>query len=203
MAALVIDAALIALGAAVAVFGGSPLVLGVFRLVGRSSQRRVGGRMQRRPGGRMQRRGAGRPPAQHESIAHESIATAPGEPEGSPPSAQESSTTSTLPLDPDITPSPRTAPPDGGTDTRLADPDLLPGGEWIGYLERLAVFATLTAGWKEGLALILAIKGLARYPELALTDSRGAEKFIIGTLASVLFAAGCAGVTAWLTGLTR
>ena len=49
----------------------------------------------------------------------------------------------------------------------------------------------------------LAIKGLARYPELTLTDSRVAEKFIIGTLASVLFAAGCAGVTAWLTGLTR
>ncbi|MEP7160966.1 MAG: hypothetical protein ABI746_07665 [Dermatophilaceae bacterium] len=85
----------------------------------------------------------------------------------------------------------------------LDDPDMLPGGQWIGYLERLAVFATLTAGWKEGLALILAIKGLARYPELALSNSRTAEKFIIGTLASVLFAASCAGITAWLTGLTR
>ncbi len=88
-------------------------------------------------------------------------------------------------------------------DDYLDDPDMLPGGQWIGYLERLAVFATLTAGWKEGLALILAIKGLARYPELALSDSRAAEKFIIGTLASVLFAASCAGVAAWLTGLTR
>lgn len=91
----------------------------------------------------------------------------------------------------------------GGQQTLgLTAPGLLPGGQWIGYLERLAIFAALIAGWKEGIAIVLAVKGLARYPELAATSSPAAERFIIGTFASVLFAASCAGVVAWLTGLT-
>lgn len=187
MVALVIDAALIALGAGLAVFGGSPIVLGVFRLVGRRAQRRA----TKRPA----------PPAADPLHGLPTTGIpATGQPTTGIPATDPEA-------EPDASTDPLTAGGEGGTEvaaqTPLADPDLLPGGEWIGYLERLAVFATLTAGWKEGLALILAIKGLARYPELTLTDSRVAEKFIIGTLASVLFAAGCAGVTAWLTGLTR
>ncbi len=192
MVALVIDAALIALGAGLAVFGGSPIVLGVFRLVGRRAQRRA----TKRPA----------PPAADPPHG----LPAPGFPATGLSTTGQPATglPATDPeAEPDASTDPLTAGSVGGakgaTQTPLADPDLLPGGEWIGYLERLAVFATLTAGWKEGLALILAIKGLARYPELALTDSRVAEKFIIGTLASVLFAAACAGITAWLTGLTR
>lgn len=76
---------------------------------------------------------------------------------------------------------------------------ILRGGRWIGWLERTAVFATLVAGWPEGLALILGIKGLGRYPELRGGHNPGtAERFIIGTFVSVLFASACAGLARWL-----
>ncbi len=84
---------------------------------------------------------------------------------------------------------------------------VLRGGAWIGYLERLAVAGTLLAGFPEGLALVLAVKGVGRYPELrdagdaARRAGRSAdapEEFIIGTLASVLWAAAAAGVAALL-----
>lgn len=84
---------------------------------------------------------------------------------------------------------------------------VLRGGAWIGGLERAAVFATVAAGWPEGLAVVLALKGLARYPELRgplsapsadvplVPPSHGiAERFIIGTFVSVLWALACAGV---------
>lgn len=72
---------------------------------------------------------------------------------------------------------------------------VLSGGAWIGALERISVTATLLAGWPEGLALILAVKGLGRYPELRSADEPGtAERFIIGTFASCLWAAACAGI---------
>ena len=77
----------------------------------------------------------------------------------------------------------------------------LRGGRWIGMLERLAVYATILAGFGEGIAIVLAIKALARYPELKATNSGAAERFIIGTFTSVLFAAACAGVAWWLIGL--
>jgi hypothetical protein len=71
--------------------------------------------------------------------------------------------------------------------------DVLRGGAWIGGLERLAVFVTLLAGWGPGLAIVLAVKGLGRYPELRNQEDTGAaERFIIGTFTSVLWAAGCA-----------
>ncbi len=73
-----------------------------------------------------------------------------------------------------------------------ADADVLHGGGWVGALERVGVAASLLAGWPEGLAIALAIKGLGRYPELR--DPAAAERFIIGTFASVLWACGCAGV---------
>ncbi len=73
--------------------------------------------------------------------------------------------------------------------------EVLRGGAWIGALERLAVFATLIAGWGPGLAVVLAVKGLGRYPELRNQEDTGAaERFIIGTFASVLWAAACAGL---------
>ena len=49
---------------------------------------------------------------------------------------------------------------------------VLRGGAWIGYLERGAVAATLLAGFPEGLALVLAVKGVGRYPELRDARSR-------------------------------
>ncbi|HLT60322.1 MAG TPA: hypothetical protein VK020_03975 [Microlunatus sp.] len=75
--------------------------------------------------------------------------------------------------------------------------ELLRGGAWIGVLERIGVFAALLT-WVEGVALVLAIKGLARYPELkAGATSGAAERFIIGTLISFGWAGGCAGI-GWL-----
>lgn len=72
---------------------------------------------------------------------------------------------------------------------------VLRGGAWIGGLERTAIVVSLLAGWPEGVALALALKGLGRYPELRNQDNPGtAERFIIGTFTSVLWAAGCAGV---------
>jgi hypothetical protein len=74
-----------------------------------------------------------------------------------------------------------------------ADPDVLRGGAWIGALERAAIAATLLADWPEGLAVVLAVKGLGRYNELRTTPA-ASERFIIGTLASSLWAAACVGV---------
>jgi hypothetical protein len=76
--------------------------------------------------------------------------------------------------------------------------EVLRGGAWIGALERLATYVAIVAGWPEGLALVLAVKGLGRYPELRASgeDIKGAtaERFIIGTFTSVLWALACAGV---------
>ncbi|GAA1186032.1 hypothetical protein [Nesterenkonia xinjiangensis] len=72
-------------------------------------------------------------------------------------------------------------------------PPVLRGGAWIGLLERLAVVSTLLMGWPEGLAVVLAVKGLARYSELKQPNG-AAERFIIGTFCSVLWASACAGV---------
>jgi hypothetical protein len=75
--------------------------------------------------------------------------------------------------------------------------DVLRGGAWIGALERLAVYAALVAGWGPGLAIVLAVKGLGRYPELRNQEDTGAaERFIIGTFTSVLWAVACAGLAA-------
>jgi hypothetical protein len=72
---------------------------------------------------------------------------------------------------------------------------VLRGGAWIGALERLGVYVALVAGWAPGLAVVLAVKGLGRYPELRNQEDTGvAERFIIGTFTSVLWAVACAGV---------
>ncbi|CAI9419536.1 hypothetical protein [Nocardioides sp. T2.26MG-1] len=75
---------------------------------------------------------------------------------------------------------------------------VLRGGAWIGALERGAILATLVAGWPEGLAVVLAVKGLGRYPELRAAEdgvrTGAAERFIIGTFVSVLWACACAAV---------
>jgi hypothetical protein len=71
--------------------------------------------------------------------------------------------------------------------------ELLRGGAWIGALERAGVVGALVAGWPEGTAVVLALKGLGRYPELRNAGTGAvAERFIIGTFSSVLWAAGCA-----------
>ena len=92
--------------------------------------------------------------------------------------------------------------PDGSADTdefplpvesdQHDDGEVLRGGAWIGSLERVGIFASLAAGWPGGVAIVLAVKGVGRYQELGETGA--AERFIIGTFASVLWASACAGV---------
>jgi hypothetical protein len=87
--------------------------------------------------------------------------------------------------------------PGPGPDPIEAAGSVLRGGAWIGALERGAVFASLAVGMPEGIAIVLALKGLGRYAELQTQAGEGAaERFIIGTFTSVLWAAACAGVVA-------
>lgn len=69
--------------------------------------------------------------------------------------------------------------------------EVLRGGAWIGVLERAAMSSTLLAGWPAGVPVVLAVKGLGRYPELRHPGA--SERFIIGTLASLLWAAAVTG----------
>jgi len=64
--------------------------------------------------------------------------------------------------------------------------EVLRGGTTIGYLERIAVVAALIAGYPEAIAVVVAVKGIGRFSELA--DSAARERFIVGTLASLLWA---------------
>jgi hypothetical protein len=68
---------------------------------------------------------------------------------------------------------------------------ILRGGAIIGVLERLAVCLAILAGQPVAIAYVVAIKGLGRFAELKETPV-AAERFIIGTLASMLWAAGIA-----------
>ncbi len=72
-------------------------------------------------------------------------------------------------------------------------PGVLRGGTWIGILERVLITGGILVGMPEVIAVVIAIKGLGRYPELrdAEDDLKGgvAERFIIGTLTSFLIAA--------------
>ncbi len=78
---------------------------------------------------------------------------------------------------------------------------VLKGGAWIGMLERAAITGAVMAGFPEGIAVVLAIKGLGRYPELRESHpdrrSPAAERFIIGTLISYTWAGACAVLGLW------
>ncbi|SFS02038.1 hypothetical protein SAMN04487846_1536 [Microbacterium sp. cf046] len=64
--------------------------------------------------------------------------------------------------------------------------EVLRGGTTIGYLERLSVVIALIAGYPEAIAIVVAVKGVGRFSELSAAESR--ERFIIGTLSSLLWA---------------
>ncbi|MFJ4046622.1 hypothetical protein ACIPV2_12860 [Microbacterium sp. NPDC089987] len=83
--------------------------------------------------------------------------------------------------------------PDGGiliVAAQHADPadvrTLMRGGTVIGYLERICTVLAIAVGFPEAIAAIIAVKGIGRFPELGEAEAR--ERFIIGTLASLLWA---------------
>ena len=77
------------------------------------------------------------------------------------------------------------APPKAGIRAAAV---VLRGGQTIGLLERTAAFLTLVAGYPEGLLGIIALKGLGRFAELRTHTEGAAERFIIGSFTSLLFA---------------
>jgi hypothetical protein len=70
--------------------------------------------------------------------------------------------------------------------------EVLRGGTTIGLLERLATAGAIMAGFPMAIAALLAIKGVGRFTELDAAEAR--ERFIIGTLVSLIWACACAGV---------
>lgn len=73
-------------------------------------------------------------------------------------------------------------------------PGVLRGGLVIGILERMAVALAILLNEPVAIAYVVAIKGLGRYAELKETPA-AAERFIIGTLTSLLWACAVAGLT--------
>ena len=72
---------------------------------------------------------------------------------------------------------------------------MLRGGAWIGALERAAVFVAWSPAGPRAWPSCSALKGLAATPSCATRRHTGAaERFIIGTFTSVLWAVACAGV---------
>lgn len=68
--------------------------------------------------------------------------------------------------------------------------EVLRGGTAIGVFERFASTAAIMAGMPEAIAVIVAIKGVGRFTELDAAEAR--ERFIIGTLVSLVWASACA-----------
>ncbi|MBG6217432.1 hypothetical protein IWX75_001887 [Arthrobacter sp. CAN_A6] len=98
------------------------------------------------------------------------------------------------PLDPADQPQREFPVPDPEEVARLVPPlpvGVLRGGLVIGVLERLAVATAVLTGEPVAIAYVVAIKGLGRYAELKETPA-AAERFIIGTLTSMLWGAGTA-----------
>ena len=74
---------------------------------------------------------------------------------------------------------------------------VLRGGTWVGLLERLATTSALLVGEPTAVAVVVAVKGLGRYPELR--ENPGAsERFVIGTFASLLWSATVGLLGRWL-----
>ncbi|QHC68448.1 hypothetical protein GSU68_06905 [Rathayibacter sp. VKM Ac-2759] len=75
-----------------------------------------------------------------------------------------------------------------GSPTAIGQPiEVLRGGTTIGVLERIATAGALMSGLPEGVAVVVAVKGVGRFSELASPEAR--ERFIIGTLASLTWSA--------------
>ncbi len=94
-------------------------------------------------------------------------------------------------VDGELTAPPVQPPSDAAAGPVLPTQRILRGGAIIGVLERLGVCLAILTGQPVAIAYIVAIKGLGRFAELKETPV-AAERFIIGTLTSMLWAAGTA-----------
>jgi len=78
-------------------------------------------------------------------------------------------------------------------DARTSQPasphEVLRGGTTIGLFERFATAAAIMAGFPEAIAVVVAIKGVGRFTELDAAEAR--ERFIIGTMVSLVWACAC------------
>lgn len=153
----------IALTAAIACLGGWPLTAGVLRLAKSHSVRAVDAH----------ERQAGNDPEDPATEVPAPEEPAPDHAEPAPASAEPAQA-------PDAVPTPQAA-------GRL-DAGVLRGGLLIGVLERAAVVLAVLANQPVAIAYVVAIKGLGRYPELKQAPA-ASERFIIGTMASLLWAA--------------
>ncbi len=63
-------------------------------------------------------------------------------------------------------------------------------GRYIGWLERTLLYGLVLAGAPDAAALVIAGKSIARFPEFSKEDF--AEYYLIGSLLSLVIAAGCA-----------
>lgn len=137
------------------------------------------------------------PPGRVVPVAGPGVATSapvPPPPPAGPPAVAP------VPAAPD--PATGAAPSDPGGPLGTEAVQTLRGGTWIGILERLAITGCLLAGYPAGVAFVVAIKGLGRYPELR-EHPVGAERFLIGTLASMIWAAAAGLLGASILGLLR
>ncbi len=80
--------------------------------------------------------------------------------------------------------------PKDDEDDQPREREILRGGMTIGFLERFAIVGSTFAGQFAAVAVVVAIKGLGRFSELENAEAR--ERFIIGTLASFIWAGACA-----------
>ena len=78
----------------------------------------------------------------------------------------------------------------GEAPPKAATREVLRGGTTIGFLERVAIVGAVAIGHVEIIAALIAIKGLGRFSELDSAAAR--ERFIIGTLVSMIWAGLCA-----------
>ena len=80
---------------------------------------------------------------------------------------------------------------------RKGESEVLRGGTTIGYLERFALAGAVLVGQPAAVAIIVAVKGLGRFTELDSAAAR--ERFIVGTLLSLTWAAVCTAgiISAW------
>jgi hypothetical protein len=91
-----------------------------------------------------------------------------------------------------LVPAPATPGDEGDPSLAPRTTEVMRGGMVIGYLERTAVVVAIIAGFPEAIAVVVAVKGVGRFSELA--DAQSRERFIIGTLASLLWACALGGL---------